>query len=115
MRSHSITVIEVTHHGGIEANRLPTLSIHANAHPPGVVDSLHGAQVTVGDLQLPVRRCELNSVADGELPLDLSIGRDATETRWGIGNLCSVEFLHADKILVWVRGNHRGIAVALYA
>ena len=80
VRSHGVAVIEVSHLVGIEAHDSVFCAIHANADLSVIPDVLDGAEVTVGNLQVPVRGSKLYFVPDSELPLDLTVRGDAAQT-----------------------------------
>lgn len=72
---------------GVEGDDSFLTTIHANCDCPVSADLLNGSQVTTGNPQFPVGRRPLDPVADGKLPLDLTVSADAAQPRWVVGDL----------------------------
>lgn len=88
---------------------LSFFAIHPDADLAVIADVLDGAEVTVGNLQILGRSCELYFVSNGELALDLTIRCDAAQAGWVISHLLAVLLLHGNKVLLRVRGYDLGI------
>src|SRR6185437_16898848 len=103
-------MIEVPHLGGIEAHDSTFCAVHADVDLAIVLDMLDGAEVTVDNLQVPLRSCKLDLVSSSKLALDLAVGRDAAQPCRVIGHLLTVLLSHCDKVLLRVCGDDLSIA-----
>ncbi len=66
-------------------------------------------EVAVGNAKRFVGRGELDTVAYGELAVDLSIDTDACETTGIVGGKFSVRFLDREQVCAWPDCDDRGV------
>jgi hypothetical protein len=79
VRSDGIAVIEVAHLAGVEAYIPAFRALHSDADLAIFPDTLNGAEIAIGNLQV-LRWCsELDFVSNGKLTLNFAVRRDAAQ------------------------------------
>ena len=94
---HGIAVIEVRILSNVERDR--ATRVQTGSKVATLVDLLDSAQLTVGDVLVPIRRCELYAVACTERPFCLSVQRHAMQATRIVTHLLAVPAFHCHQIL----------------
>jgi len=104
---HRVPVVEMGILSDIE--RYSAARVEANSEIAAGIDLLDGAQFTVSDTLLSIRRSELHAVAFAELLLLFPVQRHALQTARIVADALAVCPFNCDEILFLLNALHTGI------
>ncbi len=90
-------------------------SVHLQPHAPIVRDTLKGAQLAVGHLQVVRGRGELDAVSNGERPLPIAVDGDSLLPARVVGQLRTVRPDDGEQVLLGVHALDAGVLAFLEA